>query len=59
VKKKSPAVALIWMYRGKNAAARRAEINAFDYPNYRIVEALAMFRPRRICASSGWMTTNQ
>ena len=40
MKKKSPAVALIWMYRGKNAAARRAEIDAFDYPNYRIVESI-------------------
>jgi hypothetical protein len=38
MKKKPPEVALIWMYRGKNAATRRAEIEAFDYPNYKVVD---------------------
>lgn len=38
MKKNAPAVALIWMYRGKNAANRRAEIEAFDYPNYKVVD---------------------
>ena len=41
MKKKSPSVALIWMYRGKNAATRRAEIEAFDYPNYGIFESVS------------------
>ena len=38
VKKKPPSVALIWMYQGKNAAARRAEVEALDYPNYKVVD---------------------
>ena len=37
MKKKSPSVALIWMYQGKNAAGRRAEIERFDYPNFSVV----------------------
>lgn len=37
MKKKPPSVALIWMYQGKNAAARREEIERFDYPNLTVV----------------------
>ena len=40
MKKRSPSVALIWMYQGKNAAARRQEIEQFAYPNFTIVNAI-------------------
>ena len=40
MKKRSPLVALIWMYRGKDAATRRAEVEGFDYPNYKVVECV-------------------
>jgi hypothetical protein len=39
MKNGSPFVALIWLYRGKYPEARRAEIAAFDYPNFGVVEA--------------------
>ena len=35
---RSPSVTLIWMYQGKNALARRKQIEQFDYPNFNIVE---------------------
>ena len=38
--KRRPSVALIWMYQGKNAAARRDEIGAFDYPSLVVVNAI-------------------
>lgn len=38
--KRRPSVALIWMYQGKNAAARREEIGTFDYPNFVIVDTV-------------------
>jgi hypothetical protein len=37
VKRGSPTVTLVWLYQGKNADARRAEIETFDYPNFDIV----------------------
>jgi hypothetical protein len=40
MKKGSPSVTLIWLYQGKNADARRAEIEDFDYPNFEIVGAV-------------------
>jgi hypothetical protein len=41
MKRRLPSVALIWMYQGKNTAARRAEIETFDYPNTTIVSTIA------------------
>ncbi len=40
MKKRAPAVTLIWLYQGKNAAGRRLEIEEFDYPDLRIVESV-------------------
>jgi hypothetical protein len=40
MKRKPPSVTLIWMYKGKNAAARRAEIQTFDYENLNTVESI-------------------
>src|SRR4051812_11223918 len=37
MKKRHPSVALIWMYQGKNPAERRQEIEAFDYPDFKVV----------------------
>jgi hypothetical protein len=37
--KKSPAVTLLWMYKGKNAEARREQIRAWNYPDFELVEA--------------------
>lgn len=36
--KAPPAVALIWMYQGKDVAARRATVDAFDYPDFQVIE---------------------
>ena len=36
--RKSPSVALIWMYQGKSPAARREQIERWDYPNFKVVE---------------------
>jgi hypothetical protein len=41
MKRTVPTVALIWLYRGKNAAARREEIEKFDYPKFSIVTTIA------------------
>jgi hypothetical protein len=41
MKRRLPSVALIWLYQGKNAAARREEIEKFDYPNVSIVKTIA------------------
>ena len=41
MKKTWPAVALVWMYQGKDLARRRAEVQSFDYPNFKIVESFA------------------
>lgn len=38
MRKKSPQVALIWMYQGKDASARRDTIQKFEYPAFDIVE---------------------
>lgn len=40
MKRRSPSVALIWMYQGKNADTRRAEIEAFDYSNFKVVTGM-------------------
>src|SRR2546428_8795762 len=40
MKRTRPSVALIWMYQGKNAAARRGEIEEFDYPNFKVIETV-------------------
>jgi hypothetical protein len=40
MKKRLPAVTLIWLYQGKNAIERRLEIEEFDYPDFRIVESV-------------------
>jgi hypothetical protein len=40
MKKKAPVVALIWRYGGTDVARRRAEIEQFDYPDCRVVEAV-------------------
>jgi hypothetical protein len=45
--KKAPAVALLWMYRGKNAEARREQIQGWNHPGLEILEA----DPKR-----GWST---
>ncbi|HYR92438.1 MAG TPA: hypothetical protein VE422_50810 [Terriglobia bacterium] len=37
--RRSPSVALIWMYQGKNASARLAEIKRFDYPEFEVIDA--------------------
>jgi hypothetical protein len=37
MKRDSPTVTLVWLYQEKNADARRAEIEGFDYPNFDIV----------------------
>ena len=39
MRKRSPAVALIWIYQGKNASERREQVEKFDYPDFEIVEA--------------------
>jgi hypothetical protein len=46
MKRGLPSVALIWMYQGKNAAARRAEIEKFNYPNVTIVDTIADIPPK-------------
>ena len=33
------SVALIWIYQGKDAAARRRQIEAFDYQDFELIEA--------------------
>ena len=38
MKRALPSVALIWMYRGKDASARKSEIQAFDYPDFTVIE---------------------
>jgi len=38
MKRALPSVALIWMYRGKDAAARKGEIEGFDYPDFTVIE---------------------
>ena len=48
--KKLPAVALLWMYRGKNAEARREQIQEWNHPGLEILEA----DPKR-----GWSTAIQ
>lgn len=45
MKKRSPSVALIWMYQGKNTSTRRAEIEAFDYPNFKVVSNIDQVPP--------------
>src|SRR5579871_4909112 len=45
MKRRSPSVALIWMYQGKNASMRRAEIEAFDYSNFKVVSSLEQVPP--------------
>src|SRR5581483_4252980 len=45
MKRRSPSVALIWMYQGKNASMRRAEIEAFDYPNFKVVGSIDQVAP--------------
>ena len=37
--RKSPAVTLVWMYTGKNAAARREQIRGWGNANFAVVEA--------------------
>ena len=37
--RKSPAVTLLWMYTGKNAAARRRQIQEWGHANLAVVEA--------------------
>src|SRR5947207_3195518 len=37
--RKSPAVTLLWMYTGKNAAARRRQIQGWCHTNLAVVEA--------------------
>ena len=44
MKRELPKVALIWMYQGKDAPARRGEIECFDYPEFEIIE-VAKDRP--------------
>ena len=39
-KRKCPSVALIWMYKGKNAEARRQVVEQLEYPDFRIVETI-------------------
>src|SRR2546422_10880961 len=39
MERRSPSVALIWMYQGKNAPARLAEIKNFDYPEFEVINA--------------------
>ncbi|PYS25160.1 MAG: hypothetical protein DMG11_23455 [Acidobacteria bacterium] len=39
MKRRSPSVALIWMYQGKNAPARLAEIKGFNYPEFEVIDA--------------------
>ena len=38
MKRRLPSVAVVWMYLGKDALARRHEIEAFDYPDFHISE---------------------
>ena len=38
MKRALPSVALIWMYQGKDASARRGEIEGFDYPDFEVIE---------------------
>ena len=38
----SPAVALLWMYAGKNADSRREQIRGWNHPRLEIVEADAV-----------------
>lgn len=37
--RKTPAVALLWMYEGKNTEARREQIRAWEYKNLELIEA--------------------
>ena len=41
MKRMVPSVALIWIYKGQNAAARREEVDKFDYPNFSVVKTIA------------------
>ena len=41
------------MYQGKNSASRRAEIESFDYRNYRIVDSI-----RAVPANTDFQITN-
>ena len=41
MKRTVPSVTLIWMFQGKNAAARREEIGKFDYPKLTVVSTIA------------------
>lgn len=45
MKRRSPSVVLVWIYQGKNAALRRAELEAFDYPNFNIVDNFEQVLP--------------
>lgn len=38
MKRKTPAVALIWMYQGRNPLARRSTIEEFAYPDFELIE---------------------
>lgn len=38
MKRRSPSVALIWMYQGKDVDARRGMVEAFDYPDFTVIE---------------------
>ena len=37
--RKSPSIALLWMYQGQNASARREQIEGWNYPNCEVVVA--------------------
>jgi hypothetical protein len=39
MERRSPSVALIWLYQGKNAPARLAQIKDFDYPEFEVIDA--------------------
>ena len=38
MKRALPSVAVVWMYQGKDPAARREEVEGFDYPDFQIIE---------------------